>query len=158
MFLLFWQDLAPVLVWCSQCERWPLWPASVAGVPLPAPVAVPRFWLLLAANMVTQYVPRAPTAGGASALSMRAPPRLPLGRARRYLCLRGVYGMASRTSNVTLNVALSVRKALSLFLSIWYFNNRFTVFHIAGAVLVFGGTLLYRDAGAAPPAPKAKAS
>jgi len=65
--------------------------------------------------------------------------------------------MASRTSNVTLNVALSVRKALSLFLSIWYFNNRFTVFHIAGAVLVFGGTLLYRESGTALTANKDKA-
>ena len=60
--------------------------------------------------------------------------------------------MAARTSNLTVNVALSVRKAISLLISIVYFGNAFTMGHAIGAVLVFGGTLLYQEAPAPPAA------
>jgi solute carrier family 35 (UDP-xylose/UDP-N-acetylglucosamine transporter), member B4 len=62
--------------------------------------------------------------------------------------------MAAQTSNLTVNVALAVRKAASLLLSVVLFGNTLTPMHAAGAVLVFGGTLLYRDA---PPPAKRKA-
>ena len=66
--------------------------------------------------------------------------------------------MAARTSNLTVNVALSVRKAVSLLISIVYFGNPFTAGHMVGAILVFGGTLLYRETPAAAAAAVAAAA
>ena len=66
--------------------------------------------------------------------------------------------MAARTSNLTVNVALSVRKAVSLLISIVYFGNPFTAGHMVGAILVFGGTLLYRETPAAVAVPAAQSS
>lgn len=87
----------------------------------------PIMWLYVALNVVTQYV-----------------------------CLVGVYNLISLADPLTVNVTLTVRKFVSLMLSIYVFNNTFTALHWLGAVLVFGGAVLYSQWGAPPPAaPKA---
>ena len=56
----------------------------------------------------------------------------------------------------TVTLVVTLRKFVSLLFSIWYFNNPFTWAHWAGAVLVFGGTLLFSDALTLSPAPSRK--
>ena len=84
------------------------------GALLPLIGGLPIMWTYLAANVVSQY-----------------------------LCISGVYRLTGWADPLTVNVALTVRKFASLMLSIWVFDNAFTGWHWAGAVLVFTGALLY---------------
>lgn len=61
----------------------------------------------------------------------------------QFVCLIGVYNLIAMADQLTVNVALTVRKSISLFLSVFIFGNTFTGYHAIGAVLVFGGALLY---------------
>ncbi len=84
--------------------------------PLLAPLlSVPIMWVHVAVNVVTQFV-----------------------------CLCGVYTLIGLTDQLTVNVALTVRKFFSLLLSIWLFNNTFTWLHWLGALCVIFGTALYQ--------------
>ncbi len=74
----------------------------------------------------------------------------------RYLCVRGVFMLTASTSALTVSVVLTVRKFVSLVVSIIYFNNDFSALHWAGAVLVFGGALWYSLAPGAQPGGKKK--
>jgi hypothetical protein len=69
--------------------------------------------------------------------------------ASQLLCIVGVYRLQSQSDPLTVNVVLTVRKFVSLMLSIVAFGNTFTAFHWVGAVCVFGGAVLY---GQQPPA------
>ena len=60
--------------------------------------------------------------------------------------------LTSRAGALTVSVVLTVRKFVSLVLSIWYFDNDFSAAHWAGAVLVFGGALWYSVTPAPQPA------
>ncbi|KAJ3127613.1 hypothetical protein HK098_006052 [Nowakowskiella sp. JEL0407] len=75
---------------------------------------VPKMWVYLAMNILTQYV-----------------------------CVSGVHKLSSLATSVTLNLVLSIRKVVSLILSVIIFSNPFTVGHFLGAVLVFVGTIMY---------------
>lgn len=90
--------------------------AQFAAVPLThGPLAgLPLMWALVLANAVSQFV-----------------------------CVTGVYALTSVSDPLTVNVTLTVRKCVSLLLSIWAFGNTFTPAHWLGAGLVFGGALLY---------------
>jgi len=63
--------------------------------------------------------------------------------ASQYCCILGVYNLTPIADPLTVNVVLTVRKFLSLLLSIVAFSNTFTVWHWMGAVLVFGGATAY---------------
>ncbi|KAJ3327933.1 hypothetical protein HDU91_004234 [Kappamyces sp. JEL0680] len=80
-------------------------------------VSVPHMWLYLLLNTMTQYV-----------------------------CISGVSKLTSMASSVTVNLVLSIRKFVSLFLSIVIFRNAFTAGNWVGAVLVFAGTFIYSAA------------
>lgn len=85
---------------------------------------VPVMWTYVAINVVSQYV-----------------------------CVAGVYRLTSFADPLTVNVTLTVRKFVSLLLSIWLFGNTFTIPHWVGACLVFGGAMWYaRLPSAAAPA------
>jgi len=71
----------------------------------------------------------------------------------QFVCIKGVYNLTPIADPLTVNVTLTVRKFVSLLLSIWVFNNTFTVAHWIGAVLVFGGALWYGQLPA-PPKPQ----
>jgi UDP-xylose/UDP-N-acetylglucosamine transporter B4 len=77
-------------------------------------VFLPKLWFFLILNTVTQYI-----------------------------CISGVSKLTSMTSSVTVNLVLSIRKFVSLFLSIIIFNNTFTAGNIIGAICVFAGTAIY---------------
>jgi hypothetical protein len=70
----------------------------------------------------------------------------------QYACLVGVYNLIAAADQLTVNVALTVRKFLSLMLSIWVFGNTFTRYHWVGALLVIGGSTLYGYMPSAAPA------
>ena len=62
-------------------------------------------------------------------------------------CVRGVFMLGNEAGALTLVLTLTVRKFVSLFVSIWFFGNTFTSFHWAGAVLVLVGVTAYNLAG-----------
>eukprot|EP00842_Homolaphlyctis_polyrhiza_P004061 jgi/Hompol1/4656/HPOL_001519-RA len=75
-------------------------------------VYVPQLWLYLSWNVATQYI-----------------------------CISGVHKLSSMSTAVTLNLILTVRKFISLLLSVILFNNPFTTQNWIGAITVFIGTL-----------------
>lgn len=58
-------------------------------------------------------------------------------------CISSVYHLIHRTSALTLQLALSLRKFVSLLFSVAYFGHAVTAHHWTGVALVFGGSLLY---------------
>jgi len=111
--------------------------AGLLGVRLSAAVAgasplarLPIMWTYVALNVVTQYV-----------------------------CIQGVYQLTPIVDPLSVNVTLTVRKFVSLLVSIYLFNNTFTAAHWVGACLVFGGALWYgRLQGPPKGAPQAAAA
>ncbi|CAG0898396.1 unnamed protein product [Cyprideis torosa] len=65
--------------------------------------------------------------------------------ATQYLCIRAVYFLTTEFSSLSVTLINTLRKFVSLVISIVYFQNVFTTAHWAGTILVFGGTLLFVD-------------
>ena len=63
----------------------------------------------------------------------------------RYLCIRSVFILTSECTSLTVTLVLTLRKFLSLIISIVYFDNAFTLSHWLGTALIFTGTLLFAD-------------
>ena len=61
----------------------------------------------------------------------------------QYICIRGVFLLMSTSGPVTTTMVLTVRKFISLFISIAFFDNRWTMAHWIGTSLVFGGAFVY---------------
>ncbi|XP_062402991.1 UDP-xylose and UDP-N-acetylglucosamine transporter [Sardina pilchardus] len=78
--------------------------------------AVPVMWLYLLMNVITQYV-----------------------------CIRGVFILTTECASLTVTLVVTLRKFVSLIISILYFRNPFTVWHWVGTGVVFLGTLLYTE-------------
>lgn len=78
------------------------------------PVQVPSQLAYLAANVLTQYA-----------------------------CIRGVNLLAANASALTVTIILSIRKLVSLLLSIWLFGNTLTASTLLSAAVVFGAAGLY---------------
>ncbi|PAV91044.1 hypothetical protein WR25_01256 [Diploscapter pachys] len=79
-------------------------------------VPIPNMWLNLLANCVLQYY-----------------------------CIKFVYQLTSEVESLTVTLVVTLRKFLSLIVSIWWFQNPFTFQHWVGATLVFAGTLAFAD-------------
>ncbi|CAG2108223.1 unnamed protein product, partial [Medioppia subpectinata] len=77
---------------------------------------IPYLWLYLVANMVTQYS-----------------------------CIMCVMILMSECTSLTVTLVLTIRKFISLIISIFYFQNPFTGTHWAATALVFAGSLLFMD-------------
>ncbi|KAJ3152106.1 golgi uridine diphosphate-N- acetylglucosamine transporter [Geranomyces michiganensis] len=80
-------------------------------------IEIPSMWLYLIFNVATQYI-----------------------------CISGVHRLSSMSSAVTLNLILSVRKFVSLVISVWLFGSEFTVGQWIGSAAVFAGTAIYTHA------------
>ncbi|KAH6927462.1 hypothetical protein HPB50_004293 [Hyalomma asiaticum] len=76
--------------------------------------------------------------------------------ATEYVCIRSVYVLTTECSSLTVTLVITLRKFVSLLLSIYYFQNPFTLTHWFGTVLVFTGTLLFT--GVLSPTPPATES
>ncbi|XGW25195.1 hypothetical protein V3C99_006536 [Haemonchus contortus] len=63
----------------------------------------------------------------------------------QYYCIRFVYRLNSEVEALTVTLVVTLRKFLSLVVSIWWFQNPFTYQHWVGAALVFLGTLAFAD-------------
>lgn len=61
----------------------------------------------------------------------------------QYICVRGVYLLVSTSGPVTTTLVLTVRKFVSLIISIVFFNNAWSFGHWIGTALVFGGAFVY---------------
>ncbi|PPQ81271.1 hypothetical protein CVT25_015055 [Psilocybe cyanescens] len=59
------------------------------------------------------------------------------------ICVSGVNRLSSQVSSVSTNIALTVRKALSLCFSVWWFGTEWNAQLGVGAFMVFFGSLLY---------------
>ncbi|NXM37121.1 S35B4 protein, partial [Oxyruncus cristatus] len=79
-------------------------------------LTVPIMWFYLLMNVLTQSV-----------------------------CIRGVFVLTTECPSLTVTLVVTLRKFLSLILSILYFRNPFTAWHWLGTALVFLGTLLYAE-------------
>eukprot|EP00795_Rhopilema_esculentum_P002292 gene2292-17907_t len=56
-----------------------------------------------------------------------------------------VYDLTVEYTSLTVTLVITLRKFISLLISIFYFRNPFTIYHWAGTALVFGGSLLFVD-------------
>lgn len=61
----------------------------------------------------------------------------------QYACIRGVNLLAAVSSALTVTIVLSIRKLVSLLLSIWLFGNSLATGTMFGAIIVFGSGALY---------------
>lgn len=102
-----------------------IWSHAVSfssSAPLPVLAAipfiggVPRLWLYLVGNFLTQYI-----------------------------CIGSVFILTSECTSLTVTLVLTLRKFMSLVFSIIYFQNPFTTNHWVGTFLVFFGTMLFTD-------------
>lgn len=63
----------------------------------------------------------------------------------QWLCILFVYRLNSEVDSLTVTLVVTIRKFLSLLISIFWFGNVFTIQHWIGAALVFGGTIVFSD-------------
>jgi len=63
----------------------------------------------------------------------------------QWVCITNVYQLTSQLSSLNVTLVITLRKFVSLILSIWIFDNPFTTVHFLGTVLVFGGTIAFYD-------------
>lgn len=85
-------------------------------LPLLAGISVPKMWLYLGINVITQY-----------------------------LCISSVFRLTETCSSLTVTLVITLRKFVSLLFSIWFFSNPFLSGHWVGSLLVFAGTLMFTD-------------
>lgn len=77
---------------------------------------VPLAWLYFAGNILTQYI-----------------------------CIRSIFVLTTECTSLTVTLVITLRKFMSLLISVVYFNSAWSQWHWIGTALVFGGTLLYAD-------------
>lgn len=87
--------------------------AAVEAV-LPFAHMLPSMWFWLCCNAVTQLV-----------------------------CVKAVYALGGTAGALTMVMTLTVRKFMSLILSVGYFGNTFTATHWCGTLCVFSGVVVY---------------
>eukprot|EP00928_Gymnodinium_smaydae_P083734 TRINITY_DN66973_c0_g1_i1.p1 TRINITY_DN66973_c0_g1~~TRINITY_DN66973_c0_g1_i1.p1 ORF type:complete len:356 (-),score=32.33 TRINITY_DN66973_c0_g1_i1:219-1286(-) len=62
------------------------------------------------------------------------------------ICLKGVFQTSAIVSPLTLTIILSLRKFLSVIVSVLWFSNPWTLWHSVATVLIFGGAFAYSQA------------
>lgn len=63
----------------------------------------------------------------------------------RMICINSVFVLTTECPSLTVTLVVTLRKFVSLIISIFYFGNPFTGAHWLGTSLVFAGTILYSD-------------
>ncbi|KAF8654621.1 hypothetical protein AX16_003532 [Volvariella volvacea WC 439] len=59
------------------------------------------------------------------------------------LCVSGVNRLTAKVSSVSTNLVLTVRKAISLCFSVWWFGNGWNIQLGVGALMVFSGSFMF---------------
>lgn len=85
-------------------------------LPLFNNVGIPIMWAYLICNMLTQY-----------------------------FCIRSVFILTTECPSLVVTLVITLRKFVSLIISIVYFQNDFTLNHFIGTVAVFLGTFLFSN-------------
>eukprot|EP00931_Biecheleriopsis_adriatica_P108895 TRINITY_DN83165_c0_g1_i1.p1 TRINITY_DN83165_c0_g1~~TRINITY_DN83165_c0_g1_i1.p1 ORF type:complete len:358 (+),score=76.39 TRINITY_DN83165_c0_g1_i1:42-1115(+) len=70
------------------------------------------------------------------------------------ICIKGVFRLSAHYSPLTVNITLSVRKFLSVVVSILWFGNTWTTLHSIATVAIFGGVFAYSQCSSPPPVPE----
>ncbi|XP_078341210.1 UDP-xylose and UDP-N-acetylglucosamine transporter-like isoform X2 [Crassostrea virginica] len=78
--------------------------------------SLPQMWLFLIGNILTQYI-----------------------------CIRSVFILTTECSALSVTLVVTLRKFVSLILSIFYFHNPFTYLHWIGTVCTFIGVILFTE-------------
>lgn len=78
--------------------------------------SIPQMWLFLIGNLLTQYI-----------------------------CIRSVFILTTECSALSVTLVVTLRKFVSLILSIFYFHNPFTHLHWIGTSLTFVGVILFTE-------------
>ena len=63
----------------------------------------------------------------------------------QYLCIRSVFVLTTECSSLVVTLVITLRKFVSLLISIVYFQNDFTFNHCLGTACVFVGTFLFSN-------------
>lgn len=63
----------------------------------------------------------------------------------QYICIKSVYKLTTEASSLSCTLVLTLRKFVSLLISILYFDNGFTMYHWIGTLCVFIGTVLFTE-------------
>jgi len=58
-------------------------------------------------------------------------------------CIKGVFRLSALYTPLTVNITLSVRKFMSVVVSILWFGNAWTILHSIALVAIFGGVFAY---------------
>ena len=88
----------------------------LAWLPLLPNVGLPIMWAYVICNMFTQY-----------------------------FCIRSVFILTTECSSLIVTLVITLRKFVSLIISIIYFQNEFTLYHWIGTTAVFLGTFLFSN-------------
>lgn len=91
-------------------------PSRLAWFPVLSNVGFPIMWAYLICNMFTQY-----------------------------FCIRSVFILTTECSSLVVTLVITLRKFVSLLISIVYFHNEFTFYHSVGTACVFLGTFLFSN-------------
>lgn len=63
----------------------------------------------------------------------------------QYVCISSVFVLTTECTSLTVTLVTTLRKFVSLIISIVYFGNKFTYWHWIGTFLVFFGTFLFTN-------------
>jgi UDP-xylose/UDP-N-acetylglucosamine transporter B4 len=92
----------------------PSWEKFNTSAPYSAFVPIPELWVINLINVATQIV-----------------------------CVVGVHRLTSQTSSLTNTLAITIRKFISLLISLVLFDNKFSTLHWIGTSLVFAGSIWF---------------
>ncbi|KAL0481320.1 UDP-xylose and UDP-N-acetylglucosamine transporter [Acrasis kona] len=73
-----------------------------------------------------------------------------LNMATQYVCVSGVYRSTLILGTLTTTLVITVRKFISIIISLVYFDNTFTALHWVASALVFGGGIAFSLSGEEP--------
>lgn len=62
-----------------------------------------------------------------------------------YGCIKSVFILTTECTSLTVTLVITVRKFLTLMVSVFYFGNDFSFLHWVGTAMVFVGALVYAD-------------
>lgn len=82
--------------------------------PVLEPLPIPRMVLFLLGNILSQYV-----------------------------CTRSIFHLSSHYSSLTITMLLTLRKFISIIISVWFFDNAVIIWHWIATLLVFIGTIIF---------------
>jgi UDP-xylose/UDP-N-acetylglucosamine transporter B4 len=63
----------------------------------------------------------------------------------QYVCISSVFVLTTECASLTVTLVLTLRKFVSLIISIIYFKNPFTLWHWMGTIMVFAGTFMFTN-------------